>query len=166
MAMTEKIDLNEALERLAAMEAECCRELGFDATAVPYFLYVQEDGDYWKNRVLPINYEEPESEELDTLTVEVAARFIVGKRTLGHPGDQEYALYAVMAAFGDWVNEHEGLQSEAFPEFQTDLDYAIVTSCTGFTEFQDNPGTPDIQVGTEFTVRLTYRLVKVQQYTS
>lgn len=164
--MTEQIDINEALDRLAAIEVECCQELGFDATAVPYFLYIQEVGDYWKNRVLPIAYDEPESEEMDTVVVEVAARFIVGKRTLGHPGDQEYALYKVIAAFADWVNEHEGLQSAAFTEFQTDLDYAIVTSCTGFTEFQDNPGAPDIQVGTEFTVRLSYRLVKEQQYTS
>lgn len=162
---TETLDLNEALRRLAEIEEECTQAVGFQSTAYPRFSAVMETGDYWKNRVGSIEYAE-DGEELDTLTFDVVARFIIGRKTSGFPGDVEESLYKVIARFPDYLNEREGLQSAEYPDFQTYLEWARVVSCSGYTEFADNGGSPDLQVGTEFTVRLTYRLLKEQQYTS
>lgn len=157
------IDLNEALERLVAIEKEASLSVGIRTSAVPRFLFTQETGDYWTNRIGNIAMSEP-AEEFDNYEVDAIVRFTVGARSSGLGGDVEKSLYRIIEAFIQFLNAREGLQSETYKTTQDDLEWARVVSCTGLVTDVGNSGVQ--VVGTEFTVRLTYRISNEQNYTT
>jgi len=157
------IDLNEALLRICEIEKEATLSINVRSSAVPRFLFTQETGDYWTNRIGNIAMTYP-ADEFDNYEVDLIARFTVAARSSGLGGDIEKSLYQVMEVFIQFLNASEGLQSTLYPTTQDDLEWARVVSCTGLVMDTGNSGVQ--VVGTEFTVRLTYRIANEQYYTT
>ena len=153
------IDLKPFKTRLAALQQEALTSLGIPNDAVGYHFHQQESMPYWINR-LGDTQVEGDGEEIDVYTVTMYGRLYIG-----HPTD-EIARGAVEQLLDTWIlqliqyfNEHELLQSEAYPSAPDSLSYCRVTSARGYTEFM-----PEQKIGTEFTFSLVFSTEIDQAY--
>lgn len=144
--------LNDALDRLAAIEVEALADLTppVDADAVPYMIHAQEAFPYFTHRVGVIGIES-DSHDLDDHEVEIVVRLVVGHVTDGYRGQPENLLYTYLIAVMRAINARELLQSDAYPAALDGLVGARVTGASGLRIFE-TAGIQARQVGTEITV--------------
>lgn len=159
------IILQEALERLAAIEVEALADLtpAVSADAVPYMIHSQEAFPYFTNRVGAMTIE-PDSHDIDTYDVDLIARLVVGHLTDGYHGQPESQLYTYLPALIEAINARELLQSDAYPVALLGLVGARVTDSSGLRIFE-TAGLQTRQVGTEITVVCTFADDLAQLYT-
>lgn len=150
------IILQEALDRLAAIEVEALADLTppITADAKAYAIWQQEAFPYVTHRVGPLSVES-DSQDFDAVEVEVVARLVVGHLTEGYRGQPESVLYACIPALIEAINARELLQSNLYPDA---LDGLVGARCTGSSGLRvfETAGIQARQVGTEFTIVLQF----------
>lgn len=157
------INMQELMDRVAALEIEALNSISVAVDAVDRFFYTQGSYPYFVNRLGTIAVDD-DGEDLDVYVVEVRMRLIIGHLTEGYDGEIENVLQQYIPVVIEWFNERELLQSAAYPLALDDLDGgARVTGCLGFAVFQQS-GIGTAQVGTEFTLRCPFREYIEQAY--
>lgn len=159
------VNVNEAVDRLIAIEVEAMAALSSPVTveAVKQFLYAGEVYPYITHRMAATAIG-ADSEQEDTLTIDVIVRLVIGHATQGYHGQNDQQLYTYIPQIVDYINSRQRLQSASYPTALSRLRFARVVSVTGLTAFQ-NSGIAETQVGTEFTVRCTFINRIEQAYT-
>ena len=157
------VDMADLLLRAAALEKEGLATLSVTCDAKAYFIHQQESFPYWTNRIADIAVEF-DSENIDTYTVDITARLIIGHRTEGYKGQPETQLYTYIPTMIGYFNARELLQSAAYPTEPLDLIQARVTAVSGLRIFETS-GLSALQVGTEFTITCTVPVYLDQVYT-
>lgn len=159
------LDYNELLARVIATAKEALAALSPAVTAdgVPYFLYTQEAFPYFTARVGAdeVSYD---SHDFDRDTLTVILRLVIGHVTENYIGEPENILYDYIPQVKLYMNDHELLQSAAYPTAMVGLLEARCTSHIGFRVFQ-NAGISAQQVGTEFTITCELDETVSQAYT-
>lgn len=159
------LDLKNLCERAAALEIEALAVLTDIPTpnAVAYFWHTQETFPYFTNRLGDITLE-ADGQEFDVYNVDVIIRLILAHRTAGiTKGLLEAELQRIIPRVIEYFNEHEMLQSAAYPTELTSLIYARITDCRGYSEFRNNAATADGQIGTEWTLRAVFEAELIQR---
>jgi hypothetical protein len=138
--------------RLAALEKEALLVLPtpVPSDAKPYFIHVQETFPYWLNRGDAFGVDSA-SEDFDAYTVPFVSRLVLGHLTSEYKGVNDGKLDEWIPHFIAYMNEHELLQSAAYPAAPDYLEEARVTNCAYYRQFQHS-GIGGFQVGTEFTI--------------
>lgn len=156
--------LQEALERLAAIEVEALANLTppIDADAKPFAIWQQEAFPYFTHRTGGITVES-DSHDLDVYEVEIVVRLVFGHVTEGYRGQSDERLNTWIPVVMNAINARELLQSAAYPDALDGLIGARCTFCTGQRTIE-TAGVQARQVGTEFTVVLQFQDDLTQEY--
>lgn len=157
------LNIQETLDRAAAIQIEAMASISIAADAVPYFFHWQESGIYFTNRVGGVVVNDDGSEDFDLPTYDIVMRMIVGFITDGFVGDMDDKLYTYIPLIINYFNERQWLQSAAYPTAQNALVRARVTACTGWQRWQ-NAGVSGSLVGAEFTLTCEYNETIEQAY--
>jgi hypothetical protein len=161
--MTNHLDYNNLLERVAALQIEAAAFISVTTEAKPFFIHTQEAFPYFVNRISndDVTFD---SEDFDRDTETVIMRLVIGHITEGYEGQPESVLYNLLPAIKLYFNQHELLQSAAYPTAMVGLLEARVGSHTGFRIFQ-NTGISANQVGSEITLTCQLDETISQAYT-
>jgi len=156
------IILQNALERLAAIEVEALASISVNADAKAFMIHSQEAFPYLTHRIGPItvNFD---SHDIDVYEVDAVARLVIGHITDGYDGQPENRLYDYLPVLIKAINERELLQSAAYTAALDGLIEARVTSSSGLRIFE-TAGIQARQVGAELTITLQYSDDIEQQY--
>jgi hypothetical protein len=158
------IDVQGVVDRMIAIEKESLAGLSpaVTADAVDYFFYAGETFPYLTHRVGTIQVDE-NSEQRQEYRVPVVARLVVGHITEGYAGQADGVLYRYIPQLLDTFARRQWLQSATYPDVMNRLQYALVSSVSGFSAYQ-NRGINAVQVGTEFTVTAAFTNHVEQDY--
>ncbi len=144
-------NLSDALARLVAMEKDAIS--GCDA--VPYYVHWQSQFPYWTNRIGAGQYSW-NSEDINIVDRLLIARLVIGHFTENYEGVSETNLATYMEDFMEQLAANPGMTATGYAE---EPDYLMpghqieIVSDTGLQFFQVG-GSPTLQVGTEFTLRV------------
>lgn len=156
--MTEPIDIEEMMQRIAALESEALAYMDSDyaeeAIAYPFSLKQQAVYPYLTNQLAPWTMED-ESQDINEYNFAVTGRLLIAAASSGVDGETERKTYHWLAQIIHYINEHEALQSEAYPTPMDGIDYARCRLGTGITRFNFSGLGPMIdEWGTAFTVEI------------
>lgn len=159
------INLEEAMERVAAMQTEAMAALSptVDATAKPFFFYVQGTFPYFINRISEWS-SDGDGEEYDLDTYTIIMRCVIAHITAGYEGENETRLSEWIPHIKLWFNQRELLQSASYPDAMLDLHRARCGDGTGLQVIRHTGATETLQVCTEWTLTLTTQENIEQQY--
>lgn len=148
--------LEETFLRIVAMQKECINTANgapYNADAVPYFFYWQEDFPYWANRLQPGTPDEYYTEDYTRETYTIIMRYVVGHLTQGQVGSVESLLWVDIPIIQAYFRARIGLTSATYTAFMDKLD-AQNTTFNGLVRegvFHD-AGIEPLQIACEFSI--------------
>lgn len=150
------IDLSTAFDRIVENEVAALNALtpAMPSDAVPYFVHYQESFPYWTNRVGPMTMDD-EGEELDKPSYTIIMRLTIAHLTDNYDGANEALLKTWIPQVVSYFHARPRLQTTTYNTGLSRLDEARIISCTGLRVL-NSIGIPVTQIGTEFTLRLTF----------
>lgn len=159
------LGLTELMARNVAIDKEAFAALSPVVTldSKPYFWHTQEAFPYMTNRLGPYQVGD-DSEDIDTITLTVLKRLVIGHLTAGYAGENDARLTAWVAQVIEFYNEREWLQSVTYPDEMRYLIRARIVSGTGYTVFVNSSIGGTQQVGTEFSLECEFMHDILQSY--
>lgn len=149
-------DFHEGILRINQLEELAVPQ----SSAYPMFWYSQDVFPYWINRVGPGDFEV--SGTRNSLDIyKVIARLVIGHLTEGYDGELEETLWSHIPRVLQTFRERPFLQSPKYSSAQKGLESVGVTLSQGYDIFRD---TPDLHIGCEFTIDLTYSTTFTERF--
>lgn len=152
-------DYRKVMLCIAALQVQAMKQYPGGAVSVkafPHFWQTYQTPPYFTNRLGAIGVTS-DSEELDAAGFDVQMRLNNGPITSGEQGEKEAQLQLWAGWIIQYFNEHEILQSKAYPDGADNIDYArISASPQGIVAIQ-GVSTETQEFGIDFTLRVTAR---------
>lgn len=158
----------ELLQRFSAVEIEALISLYPNIAAVPRWLYQQEFYPYFINNIANIQLDtnaDDYGEEFDVYFYTVQSRLVLGHATGGvtPQGEIDERVIEALPLVIDYVDQHELLQSAAYPTGMNSLRKVSLITATGYVVYP-NGTSGELMAGLEFRWNCIFSKPLTQAY--